>query len=83
MRVEREPGDKLLHDADTWRRYRCRNESCRWGGLLQAHRRHRNHLEQVDSIPRVVRITAAALALLAVAGLSWGLFHMLAGLIDN
>ena len=83
MRVEREPGDKLLADADSWRRYRCRNAACGWGGLLEAHRHHRNHLEQVDSIPRVVRIGAAALALLLVAGLSWGLFHMLAGMIDN
>lgn len=81
--MEREPGDKQLADADSWRRYRCRNEACRWRGLLEVHRQHRNHLDQVDSIPRGVRIGAAALALLLVAGLSWGLFHMLAGLIDN
>lgn len=83
MRVEREPGDKLLADADSWRRFRCRNESCRWGGLLEVHRRHRNQLEQVDSIPRVVRMVAAAMALLLVAGLSWILFQMLGSLIDN
>ena len=72
-----------LHDADAWRRYRCRNEACGWRGLLEARRHHRSHLEHAETLPRGLRIGFAALALLVVAGLTWGLFQMLAGIIEN
>lgn len=83
VRVEREAGDKLLADADSWRRYRCRDAACGWGGLMQVQRRHRNHLEQIDSVPLVVRVGASALALVVVAGMAWALLQMLAHLIEN
>lgn len=83
VRVEREAGDKLLSDAHAWRRYRCRDAACGWGGLMQVQRRHRNHLEQIDSVPMVVRVGVSALALLVVAGMAWGLLQMLSSLIEN
>lgn len=83
VRVEREAGDKLLSDADAWRRYRCRDAACGWGGLMPVQRRHRNHLEQIDSVPMVVRVGASALALVVVAGVAWILLQMLTSLIEN
>jgi hypothetical protein len=81
--VEREPGDKQMLDARSWRRYRCRNDACGWSGLMESRRRHRTHLDQDAGIPLSVRIGVAAVALLLVAGLSWGLFNMLSTLIEN
>ena len=70
-RVLRTANDKRRWDADDWRRYRCRSDTCGWQGLLRvsSQRRVRSTVSSGPSALARVARTAAIMGL--AAGATW------------
>ena len=68
----RSANDKRRWDADQWRAYRCRSDTCTWRGLLAVSERRRVRLQSVHTLPGVLRVGLYALLMLLAAGLTWG-----------
>ena len=79
----RSANDKRRWDADEWRRYRCRGDTCSWQGLLQVSggRRIRARDERGTSV--LVRMGRTALMLLTAGGVTWGCLQALQFLTDG
>ena len=82
-RVLRSANDKRMVDADHWRRYRCRSDSCGWQGLLPTAGRRRVRRPVGRGTPVLVRMGRTALLLLLAAGLTWGCLQALQFLMDS
>lgn len=82
-RVLRSANDKRMVDADRWRRYRCRSDSCGWQGLLPQAGRRRVRRPVGQGTPVLARMGRTALLLLLAAGLTWGCLQALQFLMDS
>ncbi len=67
----RSANDKRRWDADDWRRYRCRSETCDWQGLLAVPAKRHKAVEHPSGSSTLVRVGRTMLVLLLAGGLSW------------
>lgn len=79
----RSANDKRRWDADLWRRYRCRSDSCSWQGLLQVSRGQRTRPSNEPGSTVLVRLARTMLLLLLAGGLAWGLMQALQFMIGT
>lgn len=68
----RSANDKRRWDADEWRRYRCRSDTCGWQGLLRVEERDAVRPEAPGATATALRMLRWLLLLALVGGLTWG-----------
>jgi hypothetical protein len=81
-RVLRTSNDKRRWDADEFRRYRCRSDTCGWQGLLLVAGRRRTRAQSKGEISILARAGLVALGALLAGGVAWGAMIALQAMLD-
>lgn len=81
-RVLRTANDKRRWDAEDFRRYRCRSDTCGWQGLLQVGGRTRLRSDSKGQTSVLARASMLAAGALLAAGVAWGAVAALVAMLD-